>query len=723
MRRQRGRQYNGPPQPLVWLSPDPDDNLKAAVAEARQHLTMLGLGIDWENAIWQLDPRMFQELAKINRKVGLSFKLPTNFGSPPLQNDWADVAKTMFVSREIERHKSISAHRTFLTALGFVAQAAGDRPVKSLTREILDNAGEAIAQSTGSKSQAYKLQNLLQEFVRRCVASGFCYASLGDYRYTNRERPEGHGGRKDLRVDDPQVMAVTSARVIGQRTYAVLGELYRNVPGDHKYRVFLLVITLLVCTGRRLAEISMLPRQRLRITESGAFIQYLKIKGARGSHQRTLARVPILTQVLPLVQQVLTEIEARSDEFYEVAEEMYRVQGPDLRFLDDVEDNEPLFFERLLDMGMPANMFTQRGCFYDVSRFRQERVKAGKRVAGYQKSGYVYKKDVQLYCRSHFHSQMTEPLYRADGRVFFLKDMLLLNYLGNSTGHYFKWLVTNVKEGAFRNFLNDQLHPLVEKFATKNLTERFTSHDFRHTLNDALDKGNLPEIMQSEFFGRSHSRDTKRYQHTTPEQRALKIREQIKLGRVGGKIADMVMRAPVDRRDALLITAVKAVHDVGLGLCYHAWHTGPCAKHIECDTGCDEFGYVLPDENDEAALQEKQEIKLQLAHNFLTLQVAVSGRVAERAIQWVEHTRRKIQTLLMQLADRGELYSPFEVDQDILSGGVDGFNAAELVILIQDGYAKYQDLRHTSVIREVRAQDKMAANPHSQYIELVSIGE
>lgn len=668
---------------------DPESNLREAVEKARQHLPAIGNEIEWSHVYWQLDNTLFQEIARVNYSIGIAFKLPPLYDSRPLEDDWADAAKTMFINREMERHKTASSHRTFLTVVGFVAQAAENRPLKSLTREIIDRAGDRISESSPSERQVYKLHNLLHEFVRRCVIGGFCYASLGDYRYANRRRPDNYGGREDIRIDASEVMMPTSTRVIGLKTYAVLGELYRNVPSDHKYRIFLLVITLLVCTGRRLSEISTLPRQRLQITENGAFFKYLKLKGARGSQQRTLVRVPIITMVLPLVQQILAEIEGRSEEYYSIAEEMCRVRGPDLRFLDGVEDNEPLYLDRLLEMGIPANMFSYNGCFYRSIKSRKELDIDRKMHSGYQLEAYVYKADVENYCRTQYHPQMTKPLYYADGTTYLLKDVLLLNHLGNSSGHYCRWLVTIVKEGAFRNFLNGQLELLADEYASISFEGRFTSHDFRHTLNDALDKGNLPEIMQSEFFGRAHAQDNKSYQHTSPEQRALAIRDQIKLGQVGGKVAELVMRAPADRQEALLMSATRAVHDVGAGFCFHAWHTGPCSKHRECDTDCEEFGYVIPGENGDKRQSEVAEIRLQLSHNFMTLEVASSLGVHHRAAQWVEHTRRKIESLLEQLDKRGEKFDFLMVKEYVVGSNLDGVELASVISDVCRGYGRF----------------------------------
>ncbi|ERV37562.1 hypothetical protein Q069_00061 [Pseudomonas aeruginosa BL15] len=662
-------------------SSSPEKNLARQIELARGQAVLLGEEVEWGNSTWLLSAGLFKKRGQNTRSVRLDFTYPVCLSCGALPKDWEDVAKVMVVRREVEQHKSVSSHRTFLTVFGFVCNAANGRPFEMVTREVLDSAALAISKSSSSESEVYKRLNLMHEIVNRCSEYGLCKAYLSDYRYASMKRPDSHGGRSAIRLDDPAVNDEKPSRVLALSTYQTLGALIRAVPIAHKYRIYLLVITLLVCTGRRLTEITLLPRQRLEVDSNGAYFKYLVLKGQRGSMQYVMKRVPLISHVVPLVESVLEEVEQNRAECYAVAEEMCRINGPDLRFLSDVDPDEPLYYDRLLEMGMPSNMFDGSGCFGKICEMR-----AGRRA--------VFKDDVINYCASHFDPVFVAPLYLADGKEYYLKDMLLLNYRGTSSGHYARWVVNTVTAISFSNFLK-KIHRFADEYAGASLTDRFTSHDFRHTLNDALDKGNLPDLMQSEFFGRKNQRDTVSYQHTTPEQKALKIREKIKLGQAGGFIAERAMRVPVERRDAFLKSAVRAVHDLGNGHCVHLWSQGGCPRHLDCDTGCEKYIYVIPnDDGEEAGASDSiiREIKHQMAHSFFTLFVAVSDGVSIHG-PWQKHIYSKLHLQQMQLAKMGVSFEDEDIEDFISTGQLDGVAFEEIKEGVRVGYSHYIENR------------------------------
>ena len=110
----------------------------------------------------------------------------------------------------------------------------------------------------------------------------------------------------------------------------------------------------------------------------------------------------------------------------------------------------------------------------------------------------------------------------------------------------------------FLRYLDD----LVSKYASSSINSNFTSHHFRHTLNTLLDEGGLSDLLQTEWFGRKNPRDTKAYQHTSREKRALMLQEDIKKGRVGGHIVEKLKSIPITVHDAFLKAKVNAVRRI-----------------------------------------------------------------------------------------------------------------------------------------------------------------
>lgn len=618
---------------------NPNANLQKLVGRAAERLGSLGVTHGWNERCWILCPELFSLTGKHTQSVSLNFSTPPALGSVPLSESWGDAARALFIEREREQHKSISSHRTFVKVFGYIMVAARGRGVEQLTPAILDEACRSIAQDC-TENEAYKQQNLVSEIARRCSQHGLCRADLSGYFFHGRSRPRLWGGMSGRMLDDPKIVEERPSRLLVESTFKVLGELFENVPRDHKYRVYFLIITVLVCLGRRLSEVMLLPKQQLIEKPSGYYFRYLKLKGALGSQQYVIEVMPVMTEVVPLLKAVLLELEEKSSDLYACAEEMCLTNGPDLRFLSEIGLDQQLFYPQLLAMGMPEAMFSN-------SWFtKQNRIKRGSVFGPANRIAYLLREDVEAYCRTHYQERMTRPLYNADGRPYYIKDMLILKWLGTSSGHYVRWIADTCSAASFDKFLQ-QLEKLCLKFASAQLDQTFTSHDFRHTMNDALDRGGLPDIMQSVFFGRKNPVDTKAYQHTSPEKRALEIREQILLGQIGGKLANRAMRLPEDRRESFVTSQVRAVHDLGpTGMCFHNWGTGPCDRHLECHggDGCDQLGWVVqPAEPAEIF----EELMQQAAHNLIQLEVGFSiYPTLETIPSWEKHLCMKISHLL-----------------------------------------------------------------------------
>lgn len=664
---------------------DPSANLQALVSITRERLPSLGVNHDWSQPCWSLSPTLFALTGKHTQSVTLNFCLPPILGSNPLSGAWGDVARVLFIEREREVHKSISAHRTFVSAIGYIKEAARTRTLEQLTPAILDQACVLIDRDSQG-GERYKRHNLVSEFARRCSLNGLCRVDLTGYVYYGRSRPSNYGGDTGRKLDDPAVMNERPPRVLAESTFMALGELFAKVPSDHKYRIYLLIITLLVCLGRRLSEVTLLPRQALVKKPSGYYFLYLKLKAARGNQQHELVWMVVMTEVVPLVEAVLRELSECSSEQYACAEEMCRINGPDLRFLADMPEDEPLYFNQLLAMGLPKSVFF-------TSWFnRQGLIKRNLSLrGGIEKNGYLFKRDVERYCRTHYKERMTQPLYIASGRPYFIKDMLLLKWLGTSSGHYARWIADTITSACFDKFLQ-QLEALCVEYSSGRLDQKFTSHDFRHTMNDALDKGGLPELMQTEYFGRKNPVDTKAYQHTSPERQALEIREKILLGQVGGEVAERAMRLPVDKREAFVTSRVRAVHDLGNGMCFHSWQLGPCDRHLQCDSGCGLLAWMKqPAEPSEVY----EELMRQAAHNLIQLEVGygIFPSAIDSSPNWEKHLCLKISHLLDRASELVPETGLDDLYHYINTGGFDTYVVPKLIDSVGKGYELYKRCR------------------------------
>ncbi|MDY1019534.1 hypothetical protein SOM59_20870 [Pseudomonas coleopterorum] len=664
---------------------NPEGNLRALVGRAVERIGSLGVTHDWNQTCWVLCPVLFKLTGKHTQSVSLNFSSPPAVGSHPFLDSWADASRALFIERERERHKAISSHRSFISAFGYIMVAAKGRALEQLTPAILDEACRAIGNNC-TANEAYKQHNHVCEIARRCSEKGLCRVDLSEYRYAGRVRPGSWGGISSRRLDDPQIVDERPARILAESTFRVLGVLFAKVPRDHSYRIYLLIITVLVCLGRRLSEVMLLPQQALETKPSGYYFKHLKLKAALGGQQYSLVVMPVMTEVVPLLEAVLSELEETGADLRACAEEMCLHNGPDLRFLAEIQQDQMLFKPQLLSMGMPKSVFTA-GWFV-----KNERVKWCGQAGKYKGKPYVLRKDVEDYCWSHYKKRMTLPLFIADGKSYYIKDMLLLKWLGTSSGHYVRWIADTCSAASFDNFLL-QLEKLCVEYAAGQLSQSFTSHDFRHTMNDALDRGGLPDIMQTEFFARKNPIDTKAYQHTSPEKRALEIREKVLLGEIGGKLAARAMRLPVDRRESFVTSQLRAVHDLGpTGMCFHNWGAGPCERHLEChgDDECDQLGWVVsPNEPDSIY----KELMQQAAHNLIQLEVGFSMFSTLDTSNWEKHLCLKIN----QLLDRANVLVPgtglTQLYEFVNIGGFDDKFIPSVREGVEKGYQLYRKCR------------------------------
>jgi integrase len=684
---------------------NPKANLQAVVERAAERLGSLGVTHGWNERCWILCPELFSLTGKHTQSVSLNFSAPPALGSVPLTESWGDTARALFIEREREQHKSISSHRTFVKVFGYIMAAAKGRALEQLTPAILDEACRTIGQDC-TENEAYKQQNLVSEIARRCSQHGLCRVDLTDYVFHGRSRPGSWGGMSGRKLDDPKIVEERPPRLLAESTFKVLGELFVNVPRDHNYRVYLLIITMLVCLGRRLSEVMLLPRQQLVEKPSGYYFKYLKLKGALGSQQYVLEVMPVLTEVVPLLKAVLLELEETSADLYACAEEMCLTNGPDLRFLSEIKQDQLLFYPQLLNMGLPEAIFSN-------SWFtKNNRIKRNGVFGRAHRIAYVLREDVEAYCWTHYQERMTRPLYIADGRPYYIKDMLILKWLGTSSGHYSRWIVDTCSAASFDKFIL-QLERLCLMFASGKLDQTFTSHDFRHTMNDALDRGGLPDVMQTEYFGRKNPVDTQAYQHTSPEKRALEIREQILLGQMGGKLAERAMRLPVDRRESFVTSQVRAVHDLGpTGMCFHNWSSGPCDRHLECDGdgGCDQLGWSVKPADPADIFKE---LMHQAAHNLIQLEIGfnIFPTSFDSVPTWENHLCIKISHLLDRASELVPGTGLTQLYEFVNTGGFDEQIIPKLRDGVGKGYELYKQCREKIYAQSVEYEREQWQDP------------
>ncbi len=609
----------------------------------------------WDDEVWVITAgRLVKQGAKNTKKVTLNFSYPPKLGVAKFQGEWADIVKALVLLRFHRYHQAIENQRNFVSAVGYLAfeMAARDFKLFQLTPEFLDKACRQISKDY-SEGTAYNMHKAIAEFAAHCDVNSLCNVLLR-YKYARMKRPESTGGIHHKRLDDPVTQLTSGDKIVDPNVFKIIGELYRNVPGDHKYRFYILVLTLLAMLGRRFSEISLLPCQDLVKDDQGrACLLYFPRKSSVGDSLTPIRKLYLPTDLVSVVESVISELKKNCTKARNTAAEMEIAKGPDLGFLMDFSDDQKFYKDDLIKLGISKTTLNVSGWIRQKGfAFEQ----AGGAIG--HNSWYTTKVGIAAYCKKDFEPSAIEPIHvDQQGKTYFLKDLLLVKHLGLSSGAYSHWIATKCTHSMMTTFLR-YFPELAKQYASSSIEVDFTSHHFRHTLNTLLDEGGLTDLLQTEWFGRSNPRDTKTYQHTSREKRALDLREKLKAGKAGGRLAEDLKHIPIHLQDAVLAARVNAVHDVGSGMCVHNFIQTPCERHLQCSADCDDYVWVKGDKG------RKEELKRMFAITFIARETAKnkSGeKKPKKSVDWLVHNDKKLKTLLKQMEDYGiEPFDPHE---------------------------------------------------------------
>ena len=638
---------------LTHRDQDRERNIDRIIQRARD-LVLSGFeAVEWSDSVWLITSgRLTESPGKRPGPASIRFHVSEELGDAALPEVWAGLAKALMKLRFNRSAQAMSSQRSFVAAIGLVWYEANrlNVPFRALNKQVLDAACRLISEQY-AESTAYNLHKFVSEFVNMCDANLLCNNIL-KYKYSGLKRPEGSNSREQQRLDDPGVRDTSSPKMITPEVLQSIGALYQDLPKDHNCRIYVVMLSFLAFLGRRFSELALLPVQKVGVDLNGErFIYTFPGKAARGDAFNPKERVFLPSKAEWLIEACIDEFAVLSSGPRATATEMRRVGGPDIRFLQGFLDDHRFYINDLRGLGLPdlvgVNGWARKQglTIPDVDKLTSQ----GRRPA--KPSHYVTKETVIKYCNSLYFEPLISCI-KIDGvnEAYYPENMLLLRYIGLSSGTYTPCVSGVITHAMFQRFIKHDLEALVREYVSSELTLKLTSHQFRHTINTLADEGGLNELMQTSWFDRSNPRDTKYYQHTSPAAKALIYREKIKLGEVGGPIAEEYQMVKVEHRDAFLEARVQGVHYLGPGMCTHSFSQHPCPKHLECQSACGEYSW---DKTDDASKDEVVRIySLQVVQEVTASKKYSSKRPGE-ASQWLSQIQLKLETLGKQLLDFG----------------------------------------------------------------------
>ena len=128
------------------------------------------------------------------------------------------------------------------------------------------------------------------------------------------------------------------------------------------------------------------------------------------------------------------------------------------------------------------------------------------------------------------------------------------------------------------------------------------------------------------------------------------IRVQLKNGEAGGILAEQIFNLPIEIQDAVLAARVKAVHDVGTGLCTHNFSQLPCERHLQCSAECKDYVWIKDDK--QRVEKQKRILAITMYAQEAVREQKQSKRI-KKSLDWELHNNKKINVLTKQLQDNG----------------------------------------------------------------------
>lgn len=153
---------------------------------------------------------------------------------------------------------------------------------------------------------------------------------------------------------------------------------------------------------------------------------------------------------------------------------------------------------------------------------------------------------------------------------------------------------------------------------TTNQVAKFTSHDIRHWLNTAYNRGGLTQVQIATLFNRHDPKGNSPYNHMTNDERREVVGGGVHSDVITGHISDAYRSiAEVDREQAedYLQAMTRQLNVMPHGLCAKDLVTDPCPHHLSCfSCETDSAGrgkpctFLIVDAADAVQVQEIQRI-------------------------------------------------------------------------------------------------------------------
>ena len=600
------------------------------VAEAKERFKSLNVNSNWEDSYWNTSdwlPHRGQsqviEFKTIRTKIPWSIK-----GGQSISIDYQDFMKALIIHIQHQRGSGFISTKNYCIELRriycLVMHPRKERSAAVLTTWHFQQALEF------RKEEKYK--NLYDTAANlKLVADSIDSLSLLDrkldFQHSFKPDSSRHAPKKLSKLEDDNTRE--EEKLPSAELFEAYAQITNNPINDHE-KILLRTIDLLIATGQRANEVSLIPYdcwvEREKLDSEGNLIRdahgnVIKTYGIRYYAEKQFQpRIHYLSdQDLPFTRRAINDLKELTKEVRQIAAWQENNPGKiwDFKDLEIIDDDSLLKFLCFKSpYGLHKYLEKHKLGVVTEDQNQDRGINQGNRRYLKRRWYNVAELNEKLCHLIPDHRALKVMQDNEIKTILKTSEVLSIKFRG---AFRFKERSTNlIKISPERTFIRElngalgAISNIQSIFERREMTNeddtklKTTTHSFRHWRNTIYQLTGMTDVQQALALGRQNLSQNKAYQHTTLKEKTSHhkgylafdnntekvdyLRHGIRKGKIAGPIKDLYEKIKQEQSskdaDEFLDTHANALHVTPYGGCTHDFSQSPCAKHIQCWNGC-----------------------------------------------------------------------------------------------------------------------------------------
>lgn len=589
-------------------------NLDAFVKLCRDKLTVFGAGLDWHSNTW---PKVGNFTVKGAPAKGFTEEQYLHPDILPFAKSYVRYQQGVNPTKLVNELKAIRCIEPALLSV------KGRADITLVDTTVMD-----VAASIAREYQAssYQAGTALAKLVR----------FLNDHNLTTKRIEWRNPIRKPKEINcvDEETQAKRVAKLPEDAHLEAMGEMFANNLQHPRDRFTTSIFALLMCAPSRISEVQRLPLSVLHYGKDTEGVDRLGLRYFSGKGFGWDSKW-VIPSYEDIAKEAVRRLTALSEEGRRLAR--WYEENPSKFYRHDecpnVEEDAPL---------SDAQVCLALG--FDWCGYKANIDKYFKAYAPYTDFRNANRPLTLAFLNDYCHAMLPEGFPYLDKDRGLKYSEALCCYRENEfresllTSRVKLWTPGKSLFTTDLNYIQGQKSSIWTRHGYRNpdgSNISMTSHQVRHLLNTASQRGNMGQLDLAKWSGRVNVRQNATYNHMSADE-YVKVSE----GALPTGIMDKVIqRAPVSLRDLDLASDAMA-HLTIFGFCVHDYSMLPCQKHRDC-LNCSEHACIKGDAEKLKRLKEHR----RLTQDQLDKAKAEDESGTFGADRWSEHQLKTLERL------------------------------------------------------------------------------